>query len=228
MSGTYSHRQFLSGSWLKVIALLSMTVDHVALFFLRENPVPLFSLLGVTVTLYRVLRLAGRMAFPIYGFLIAEGYLYTRNRARYGLALLLLAIVSQIPWSLRFSNLNVIVTLFCGYLGIWVYEAFRGRPFLRIFALLLLVAFLVIFPSDGGYRGFGFVLAMHILRRHETGRAVIGTCLLSSPFSVLGFLPIHFYSGKRGFLGRGWEKYFFYLYYPLHLLILFWLSGSPA
>lgn len=222
--GTTEAARFLSGSWLKVIALLSMTVDHAALLFLRADPILIFPAFGVDVTLYRVLRLVGRIAFPIYAFLVAEGYQHTRSRTRYGLSLLILAAVSQYPWSLIFGKLNVMFTLLYGYLGIWAYDALRPKPWARAAALFALLAVAVAYPADYGFGGYGFVLAMYLLRRHELARAVVGSCLLSNPSAALGFFPLHFYNGRRGFLGHGWGKYLFYLYYPLHLLAIYWLK----
>ena len=58
-------------------------------------------------------------------------------------------------------------------------------------------------------------------------RAVVGCCFLDSPLrSGLAFLPISLYNGKRGFIGKGWLKYLFYLAYPAHMLILFWIRKT--
>ena len=76
----------LSGSALKVIAVISMVADHCA-YFLMEHGTPL----------YEVMRSFGRIAFPVFAFLIAEGFANTRNRTRYFLTLLGFAVISEIP-----------------------------------------------------------------------------------------------------------------------------------
>ena len=77
----------LSGSWLKIIAMLSMTIDHVAYYYGCSNPY-----------LYELMRTVGRIAFPTFAFLLAEGFVYSRNRQKYMLSLFAFALVSEIPW----------------------------------------------------------------------------------------------------------------------------------
>ena len=96
--------RILSGSWLKIIATAAMLIDHVTFVFLSRTPVVLFTLFGRTLTLYALLRGIGRIAFPIYAFLITEGYLHTRNKEKYGLRLLIFAVISEICWDLERSG----------------------------------------------------------------------------------------------------------------------------
>ena len=92
---TFEGREIaLSGSALKVIAVVSMTIDHVALYVMADN-------LGMQdLWLYDVLRGVGRPAFPIFAFLVVEGYLHTHHINNYVMTLLLSAFVSEIPWNL--------------------------------------------------------------------------------------------------------------------------------
>ena len=79
----------LSGSWLKMIAMLSMTIDHMAYYYGIENPY-----------LYELMRTIGRIAFPTFAFLLAEGFVHTKNRQKYMLSLFIFALLSEIPWLL--------------------------------------------------------------------------------------------------------------------------------
>lgn len=79
----------LSGSALKIIAILSMMADHCA-YFLMEPDSPMYDLL----------RCIGRIAFPVFAFLAAEGFAHSRDRMRYFLILLLAGAVSELPWYL--------------------------------------------------------------------------------------------------------------------------------
>ena len=79
----------LSGSTLKVIAVLSMVTDHSAYYLMEHGTL-----------LYEVMRCFGRIAFPVFAFLIAEGFRHTRNRMKYFLQLLGFAVVSEVPWYL--------------------------------------------------------------------------------------------------------------------------------
>ena len=78
-----------SGSALKIIAVLSMVTDHCANYLLDGN-----------TWAYEVMRCFGRVAFPVFAFLVAEGFAHTRNRMRYFLSLLLFAVISEVPWYL--------------------------------------------------------------------------------------------------------------------------------
>ena len=120
-----ANRRILSGSVLKLIAVITMLIDHTGYVFyafpaFRE---PLFTALGETVTIYFILRKIGRLAFPIYCFLIGEGLIHTRNPIKYLLRLLIFAILSEIPFNLMVSgqllcpeHQNVFFTLLLGAL----------------------------------------------------------------------------------------------------------------
>ena len=93
----------ISGSALKLLAVISMLVDHVGMFVCRDNEAFLQVICTVgsrEVTPYFLMRAFGRLAFPIFAFLIVEGFVYTRNRFKYGRNLLLFALLSEIPWNL--------------------------------------------------------------------------------------------------------------------------------
>ena len=79
----------LSGSALKVIAVISMVMDHCAYYLMEHDTI-----------LYETLRCFGRIAFPVFAFLIAEGFRHTRNRRKYFLQLLFFAVISEVPWYL--------------------------------------------------------------------------------------------------------------------------------
>ena len=100
----------LSGSSLKIIAVISMVIDHCAYYLLEHGTV-----------LYETMRCVGRIAFPVFAFLIAEGFSHTRNRQRYFLQLLAFAIISEIPWFLlngTDGTHNVMFTLVLGVVAL--------------------------------------------------------------------------------------------------------------
>ena len=104
----------LSSFALKCIALITMIIDHVGAILYPEA---------------RVLRIIGRIAFPIYAFLVAEGFYHTKNVKKYMLRLLLFALVSEIPFDLaltgqilEFGHQNVFFTLFAGLLLMELYS----------------------------------------------------------------------------------------------------------
>lgn len=136
----------LSGSALKVIAVLSMVTDH-SVYYLMEHG----------TLLYEVMRCFGRIAFPVFAFLIAEGFRHTRNRMKYFLQLLGFAVVSEVPWYLlngADGTHNVLFTLALGVMALAAFEASKRRTsFVGLSSFLLLVSPLgrVWTMSGGGF-----------------------------------------------------------------------------
>ena len=107
----------LSGSALKVIAIFSMVIDHCAYYLMDGNTVH-----------YEVMRCLGRIAFPVFAFLVAEGFAHTRNRKIYFGQLLFFAVVSEIPWYLlngADGTHNVMFTLALGVVALAVFEKLK-------------------------------------------------------------------------------------------------------
>lgn len=99
--------QILSGSMLKLLACIAMLIDHTGAIILSHYPpalTELFYINGKGITFYRIVRDIGRCAFPIFCFLIVEGFLHTHDRRKYGRNLLLFALISEIPWNFMFAN----------------------------------------------------------------------------------------------------------------------------
>ena len=229
--------RILSGSLLKLFAVITMLFDHVASVFLSKSDITLFTLGSRTLTLYKLMRLVGRTAFPLFAFLLVEGFIHTRDKKRYGIRLFLFALISEIPWNLEhkgtwlYSSQNVFFTLFLGFLGLCVLERFihsqgeEGKKRLLYAGLLfLLFAVSVILRADYRCSGFGFIMMLYVLRESPLIRAVIGSCFLSSRWQVFpAFVLIVFYNGKRGFIRGRILSLLFYAIYPVHLIILYWI-----
>ena len=226
--------QILSGSVLKMIALITMLIDHTAAVILKEIPFAvstLFMIGSEKITVYYICRLIGRMAFPIYCFLLAEGFAYTRNRKKYGANLLIFALISEIPWNLEHSgsffhgSQNVFFTLFFGFLAMYLYERFKDKKIFCCMAVLSVFAVAFVFHADYSVNGVGLILFMHIMREKAAERTILGCCFFSKPFKVLpAFVIMNFYSGRRGFIRGKVGKYIFYAAYPLHMFILYWIK----
>ena len=218
--------RILSGSWLKLIAVVTMLIDHIASVFLREDPIVIFSAFGHTFTIYEIMRTVGRIAFPLFAFLLAEGFLHTSNRKNYGANLLVFALISEIPWNLEhtgkllYSNQNVFFTLFFGFLGLYIIEECKGKK--RIGYLFTVLVVTLLFRADYGCVGFGYIIMLYVLRNNRLLQTVIGCCGLSTTWkSGLAFIPINLYNGKRGFIKGKLMKYAFYAIYPAHMMILY-------
>lgn len=220
--------QFLSGSALKTLALAAMLIDHIAVSLLRKTGLGIITLGALPLNLYSWMRAFGRIAFPIYSFLLTEGYIHTKSLWKYARNLLCFALISEIPWNLIHADRlfylrsqNVFFTLFLGLMGIWVIDCITDKKS-QIFCLsaLLLTSFLL--KADYGATGFSFILIMFLLRENRFLQSIIGAGFLS-PYAGLAAPPICLYSGKRGYI-HGYRKYLFYAAYPVHMMVLWILQ----
>lgn len=222
--------QILSGSMLKLIAVVIMFIDHGALVILSKYPWAtdtMFSLFGKNYSLYRVCRDIGRAAFPIFCFLLVEGFLHTRSRKKYGMNLLIFALVSELPWNFMFTDTwryekqNVFFTLFLGYLGLCAFEYFRENQTMQLICLAALFVASCYLKADYGWRGFIFILIMYLFRSEKAAQAIIGSCWLYYEWKAcFAFISINMYNGERGFIKGKAMKFFFYWFYPLHITLL--------
>jgi hypothetical protein len=204
---------------LKMIAVITMLTDHIGAIFYPQ---------------YLILRVIGRLAFPIYCFLLAEGFFHTGNRKKYGQRLFLFALLSEIPYDLAFHQTffylgaqNVFLTLFIGLVLMDTLSHLSTRKgyVLSGAAAVMIAAFAAWFiGSDYGAQGILLITVFYLMRGRQKARNVSYTAVtvcfnLSNQlqwFSVAALLPICLYNGKKG----PSCKYFFYAFYPVHLLIL--------
>lgn len=225
----------LSGSILKTIALLTMLLDHTTAVLFAEMKfavTPLFTVSGTDITWYFIFRTIGRIAFPVYCFLLVEGYIHTHDRKKYGLRLLVFAFISEIPWNLEHTGnifsptQNVFFTLFLGLCAVYVYDNFRDDR--KKTAVLLIIIFAVSYfaKCDYGIKGVGFILFMYLMRETGIIQALIGCCFFARPDSVIpGFMLMQMYNGKRGYIKGRVLQYLFYVLYPAHMMVLYLLKS---
>lgn len=230
LSFTLDRFKILSGSALKLLAVVLMLIDHSALILRRTLPVFSVTLVSVgdfKLTLYSAMRLLGRLAFPIFCFLITEGFLHTRSRKKYALSLLAFAVISEIPFNLMIGGSvfylrkqNIYFTLLFGLLLITIYEKAKNRLASAVL-MLAVIAAARIMRVDYGMFGSMLILLLYLLRDRPDVQAVFAYPLLSGGFAALAaFVPINMYNGKRGFIRSRPLKYAFYVFYPLHISIL--------
>ena len=229
MPQTLQKHRILSGSVLKLIAMITMLMDHIGYVFYSFPAFrqPLFTALGETVTLYFILRKIGRLAFPIYCFLIGEGLRHTRSQFKYLLRLLIFAALSEIPFNLMISgqlrchtHQNVFFTLFLGAAAICIYRS-KLKTLPKAALMLILLGVSTVLDADYGTAGMVVILLIYVLRGHTIVQALAGYPLFSGGvYAIAAFIPISMYSGKRGFIKHPVLKYFFYRFYPLHMALL--------
>lgn len=213
-----------SGSTLKIIAIVSMVIDHYA-YFLMDNG----------TLLYDVMRCVGRIAFPVFALLITEGFIYTHNRKRYFTQLLVFAFISEVPWYLlngADGTHNVMFTLALGVAALAVLEKLKENNILCGVAILS-VAYLANWSgTDYEWRGILMIVVFNLLRNQSStlpfpyGRIIQILC--ASPLmmhygsigALLACMVILLYDGTRGFIKGNAAKYGFYAFYPVHLLLI--------
>ena len=223
--------RILSGSWIKVIAVVSMLIDHIGYCLLAQNPIPLFTVFGKTVSVFYLFRLIGRMAFPLFAFLLVEGFVHTNSRIRYAIGLGVFALLSELPHDLMmrgtlfyWRSQNIFFTLLIGLLGVWLLERLSDKPWLRVLGLLGLYLAALFSRCEYGVQGYCFILLLYALRAYPVPRAIIGVGFLTTTWKIApAYIPIALYNGKRGFIRGRALKYAFYLFYPAHLLVLYWI-----
>ena len=213
----------LSGSALKVIALISMVIDHVALYLMEDGTV-----------LYETMRCVGRIAFPVFAFLIAEGFIHTRSRYRYFFTLLGFAVISEIPWYLlngADGTHNVMFTLALGVLTLIVLENLLQRSLVLGFIWTVGMAGLASWLGvDYEWRGILIIVIFYLFNgyghsfTYSRDMQFFCTFALMMHYGVMGSVVacmiLYVYNGTRGFVQGSIAKYGFYAFYPVHLIVL--------
>lgn len=212
----------ISAAVLKWIAVVTMVIDHFAASVYWMMP-------GYDDRVLFVMRKIGRIAFPIYCFLLVEGFFHTRNVAKYLRNCFLFAVLSEIPFNMAIfgrvvypQGQNVYLTLCIGLGALMMLAQFKGRYELK-YVLLQVVIIVVaacageILEVDYHWKGVLFIILFYYIRGMQEwirNLAVVAAFAyeLTAPLAVI---PIHFYNGMRG----RQMKYLFYAIYPLHLLV---------
>ena len=234
---------FLSGNALKIIAAVAMLIDHIGLMFFPSMT---------------ILRIIGRLAFPIFAFMIAEGCRYTKNKLRHFLTLAGFALAIQVVYFVAMDSLlmSIFVTFSISVILIYSLQYFKHCLFDKDCALYKKIASGLLFIAltfgayalnlyldiDYGFEGSMvpvFASLMHstknsppMLKKLDTmpvnlaffGIALAYMAFVGRPinyFTLLSIPLLLLYSGKRGTKKL---KYFFYIFYPLHLVVLYGIT----
>ena len=231
----------ISGNTLKSIAAFTMLIDHFAAIVIKGYVNGVYAELTpeqlvLWEKIYDIMRNIGRTAFPLFAFLLVEGFYYTKDRKKYGMRLLLFALLSEIPYDLAINKAfwsmtrqNTMFTLLFGFLVLlfveWLgkilseYTNGKGRELLILTQLLTVAVgglLAYVCRVDYTWKGILLIAVFYFFYGYRGAAAVSGFCVFSSsPWSAPAFLLIPFYNGKRSGKGRG-----FYLFYPMHLLLL--------
>lgn len=237
----------LTSGALKWIALITMFIDHIGAIILEKGAISAYNQGLPTALSYDVslllskmdffIRQIGRISFPIFCFLLVEGFYHTSNRKKYALRLFLFACISEIPFDLcfrgkilEFSYQNVMFTLLIGFLTMWAIEILKEKKeILGIIPAVLGILTGFFFHADYNWKGIVLILVLYVFYFYPVEKTIAGCLALYwEATACLAFIPINLYNHKKG----NEPKYFFYFFYPVHLLILFLiryaLFGLPA
>lgn len=225
---------------LKIIALITMTIDHVG--YLLNNNINC--------------RLIGRLAFPLYCFLIVNGFYHTKSKKQYILRLFIFAIISEIPFDLFFNEQNILIgqnvffTLFLGLFLITILDKlktiicqekilkYRMIYFFVSLSLIFLISIISEFiRSDYGWFGILLICMFYIFYGNKNINKIymmLGLVFINllyflitnqsiEIFSILDVIFIISFEDKNVKINKI-VKYICYFYYPIHLLILYFLK----
>ena len=231
----------LTSNMLRTIAVALMLSDHIW---------------ATAMSFGNWMTYIGRMAFPIFAFQIAEGFVHTSNFKKYALRLLGFAVITEIPFNLFYSSRwfnpyhqNVLFTLLLGLLAISVIDKVRKNITVKTVALSLLWLLLICVASVIGFVDYGFlgmitVVMFYLLRDFPFAWLVQLTAMVlinivffegqvfpveifgkifeipTQGFAVFSLIPIWLYGGRKGCSNK-MMQYFFYAFYPVHMLMLY-------
>ncbi len=240
----------LSGSTLKIIAIIAMIIDHIAVVLLgRIVPIEIFGLSfrrisslsefeKIIIIFYYTMRIIGRISFPIFAYLLIEGFMHTKNLKKYAIRLGIFALISEIPYDLAMSNRiiylrkqNVFFLLFISLLVIAgikkIGEKKKGiiSIFLKLVCLFFGMVISDLISTDYGYIGVLTIVVIYFLRDKGKDISIVSGCFVLmisvklEIVSIFSLIPIKLYNGNRGLD----IKYIFYMAYPAHLIILYFI-----
>ncbi|MGN0263179.1 MAG: TraX family protein [Oliverpabstia sp.] len=222
--------QFLSGAWLKLIAILSMLIDHVNKALIYPN---LVSNDGILTTVSNIFDIIGRIAFPLFCFLLVEGFFKTRSRKKYLLNLLIFGVISEVPFDMfttaSFFNMNwnnVMFTLAFVLITIWIIDILKERMqklpkalwYFASFIIVIIMCIAAMYLSLD-YEHHAILIGYFFYLFHDVPLLAIPfgyASMYTQPWALLGFGLTLTYNGKRG----KQNKMLNYWFYPAHLLIL--------
>lgn len=223
----------MSGFTLKLIAMITMFIDHTGAILFEGSPY------------YMYFRMIGRLAFPIYCFLLVEGFYHTSNVKRYLKRLGIFALISEIPFDLAFSKTeeginffisqNVFFTLYIGLLVIYFMSLVNKKymndsmkqNLINIGVVIVGCFASIVLATDYTFLGVLLIVCFYLFRSNKLLLA-IAVLLLNyelagtlQAIAAVSMIFIWFYNGKKG---PKLNRYIFYAFYPAHILLLVFIS----
>lgn len=248
-------KKSLSQETLKIIACVTMFLDHFGAMCTPATDVAFFQMvpargmLFISVEMYYILRCIGRLAFPIYCFLLAEGAHYTRDSRKYAIRLGIGMLLAELPFDFAFyggftwEHQSVMVTLLLGFGAIQLMKE-TDNYLLKISAVFPFALAAEWLCTDYGGHGVGMMalfaltrelpharwlqlgglIAINGMMQSATLEYLLGIPLSIQLLAVLAMIPIAFYSGEKRTSNK-YVQWGFYLFYPVHMALLALILG---
>ena len=222
----------LNRTHLKYIAIITMLIDHMAIFFIPSTNI-----------FYSICRFIGKLTAPTMCYFLVEGYCHTSSKYKYGLRLFIFSLISQFAFSLAFYKtiyvfkFNMIFTLLLCFFVLLSYEKISNK-----LLKYTIISCLIFFSNfcDWGIFAPLWVICFYIFKANilkqvlsyyiSTIISIILKCIIISNYSwnniiiyfgLFLFIPALFLYNRQKGSNRKFDKWFFYIIYPLHLLILY-------
>ncbi len=223
---------FLSGNMLKLIGALLMLVDHIGLF----------------MTEYDFLRIIGRLSFPVFAFMIAEGARYTKNKPKYFIGIFALGVICQAATYIynESTYMCILITFSISVILIYSFQKLKNivldkcTPdaekirWIMLFVILVLGVYFINLHIEIDYGFWGCMLPLLISAFHGMGESLdtkrtslvmlfAGLVLVSASLGGIqwySLLSVPLIAMYSGKRGRYNMKYLFYIFYPFHLAVL--------
>jgi hypothetical protein len=219
---------------LKIIALTTMIIDHYGAIFQGDT---------------MFFRMIGRLAFPIYCFLLVEGYFHTSDVKKYAKRLFIFALISEVPFDLAFYNKlgfvhqNIFFTLFIGLAAIYILDNREGKynfnkntvVLIKTAVILISCVLATLLSVDYSAVGIIYILVFYFTRNYDKFKRFITivpimlivnfSASIFQQFSLLALPLLYSYNGELGPKNKILQISF-YVAYPLHLMIFYIIKIS--
>ena len=228
---------------LKNIALILMFINH--FFVIYSNYFPLYGII------YNLQSFITRPSFILFAFLLSEGMCHTKNRNKYMLRLLILAFISEPIYDKAFYgswfyvlDQNVLFDLFMGAVAICIYDNFHDSKLKLVIALGLLIVIDMFLNFSYNYVAIGVILGFYILKENRNKNIIMFILIIT--LSIARYIKLYltdvlllneslFYAAEascrvfalpfirryNGEKGKQLPKYFYYLFYPVHIALIY-------
>lgn len=216
-------RKILTAGQLKIIAMIAMFIDHLGIILVRA---------GWPIFVCNMMRGVGRLAFPIFAFLLVEGYRHTRSVPKYIARVMLFALISEVPYDILnyryvfyWQQSNILFTFGVALCLLYAMDKLKDKKNGQLFGIILaaVVALLThLLGFEYSWHCVGLVVIFYMMTFDLKLMYVSAALILVADVSIIGLaaplaiIPISMYSGQKGHF----PKYLGYGFYPVHMLAL--------